>query len=184
MIRRPPRSTRTDTLFPYTTLFRSGIAAINTSVGQGENGFVRGTIAKLERGNAGALSGVLGDEHAGPAVHVIHGAAGERIVPPARWSTEIVTLVVKGSATIDGKPYGAGELRIQREDTPMGAIIAGENGVELVLVVADRRASADFAFGAGETVPAWLSKTDGFVATLEPVVGGPQMAVERARAGV
>src|SRR3546814_15501625 len=29
MIRRPPRSTRTDTLFPYTTLFRSiGFAAI------------------------------------------------------------------------------------------------------------------------------------------------------------
>src|SRR3546814_15180472 len=27
MIRRPPRSTRTDTLFPYTTLFRSEICA-------------------------------------------------------------------------------------------------------------------------------------------------------------
>src|SRR3546814_281338 len=27
MIRRPPRSTRTDTLFPYTTLFRSAAAA-------------------------------------------------------------------------------------------------------------------------------------------------------------
>src|SRR3546814_9573313 len=27
MIRRPPRSTRTDTLFPYTTLFRSGRCA-------------------------------------------------------------------------------------------------------------------------------------------------------------
>src|SRR3546814_20016412 len=26
MIRRPPRSTRTDTLFPYTTLFRSPLA--------------------------------------------------------------------------------------------------------------------------------------------------------------
>src|SRR3546814_4366238 len=26
MIRRPPRSTRTDTLFPYTTLFRSSVA--------------------------------------------------------------------------------------------------------------------------------------------------------------
>src|SRR3546814_17736401 len=25
MLRRPPRSTRTDTLFPYTTLFRSGL---------------------------------------------------------------------------------------------------------------------------------------------------------------
>src|SRR3546814_5154399 len=28
MIRRPPRSTRTDTLFPYTTLFRSGSFSI------------------------------------------------------------------------------------------------------------------------------------------------------------
>src|SRR3546814_11207373 len=27
MIRRPPRSTRTDTLFPYTTLFRSQVVA-------------------------------------------------------------------------------------------------------------------------------------------------------------
>src|SRR3546814_10102308 len=30
MIRRPPRSTRTDTLFPYTTLFRSLIGADTT----------------------------------------------------------------------------------------------------------------------------------------------------------
>src|SRR3546814_16694617 len=28
MMRRPPRSTRTDTLFPYTTLFRSGAASL------------------------------------------------------------------------------------------------------------------------------------------------------------
>src|SRR3546814_16387867 len=34
MIRRPPRSTRTDTLFPYTTLFRS--AAPGSVVGGGE----------------------------------------------------------------------------------------------------------------------------------------------------
>src|SRR3546814_5860205 len=29
MIRRPPRSTRTDTLFPYTTLFRSRIGTLH-----------------------------------------------------------------------------------------------------------------------------------------------------------
>src|SRR3546814_15041495 len=34
MIRRPPRSTRTDTLFPYTTLFRSS----GYSVGQADQG--------------------------------------------------------------------------------------------------------------------------------------------------
>src|SRR3546814_9993981 len=32
MIRRPPRSTRTDTLFPYTTLFRSAAPADNVAI--------------------------------------------------------------------------------------------------------------------------------------------------------
>src|SRR3546814_10165507 len=36
MVRRPPRSTRTDTLFPYTTLFRSAaLPGIGTPEGQG-----------------------------------------------------------------------------------------------------------------------------------------------------
>src|SRR3546814_20168711 len=33
MIRRPPRSTRTDTLVPYTTLFRSEVQVINNFTG-------------------------------------------------------------------------------------------------------------------------------------------------------
>src|SRR3546814_10282453 len=40
MIRRPPRSTRTDTLFPYTTLFRSVIVisgVIPPSTDRGDN---------------------------------------------------------------------------------------------------------------------------------------------------
>src|SRR3546814_15523239 len=36
MIRRPPRSTRTDTLFPYTTLFRSRVAAARVLVAVAE----------------------------------------------------------------------------------------------------------------------------------------------------
>src|SRR3546814_19985624 len=46
MIRRPPRSTRTDTLFPYTTLFRSDQLALLfgrkfgiLEIGAGEAGF-------------------------------------------------------------------------------------------------------------------------------------------------
>src|SRR3546814_5352524 len=34
MIRRPPRSTRTDTLFPYTTLFRSQLAVLEDDTNQ------------------------------------------------------------------------------------------------------------------------------------------------------
>src|SRR3546814_1043702 len=36
MIRRPPRSTRTDTLFPYTTLFRSQAMPGHRQVARGE----------------------------------------------------------------------------------------------------------------------------------------------------
>src|SRR3546814_20216199 len=36
MIRRPPRSTRTDTLFPYTTLFRSWLGACKSPLLQGQ----------------------------------------------------------------------------------------------------------------------------------------------------
>src|SRR3546814_10916518 len=35
MIRRPPRSTRTDTLFPYTTLFRSNLSFVAPDPGHG-----------------------------------------------------------------------------------------------------------------------------------------------------
>src|SRR3546814_11422027 len=40
MIRRPPRSTRTDTLFPYTTLFRSGYGNFFTGPTFDESGTI------------------------------------------------------------------------------------------------------------------------------------------------
>src|SRR3546814_2025536 len=46
MIRRPPRSTRTDTLFPYTTLFRSG--ATPTGLGLRFRNSVASATAGLE----------------------------------------------------------------------------------------------------------------------------------------
>src|SRR3546814_12584306 len=38
MIRRPPKSTRTDQLCPYTTLFRAGRAALSWVTGEGRAG--------------------------------------------------------------------------------------------------------------------------------------------------
>src|SRR3546814_1191658 len=59
MIRRPPRSTRTDTLFPYTTLFRSllstvGIQTANLATLDWAN--VLAMKAKAELANADASS--------------------------------------------------------------------------------------------------------------------------------
>src|SRR3546814_12634958 len=45
MIRRPPRSTRTDTLFPYTTLFRSMKRALRNLI---ENSLKYGERAHVE----------------------------------------------------------------------------------------------------------------------------------------
>src|SRR3546814_21194902 len=56
MIRRPPRSTRTDTLFPYTTLFRSllGIALVS------------GGILLVALGRSIAVAGLIASGIAGP----------------------------------------------------------------------------------------------------------------------
>src|SRR3546814_16541360 len=61
MIRRPPRSTRTDTLFPYTTLFRSGaVAFARPPVGDGAAGQAGANLVG-ERG--GAVETGRSEEH-------------------------------------------------------------------------------------------------------------------------
>src|SRR3546814_18617519 len=49
MIRRPPRSTRTDTLFPYTTLFRSAVDVDRRA------GDIGGRVGGEEAGHVGEL---------------------------------------------------------------------------------------------------------------------------------
>src|SRR3546814_3724330 len=62
MIRRPPRSTRTDTLFPYTTLFRSHPGAELFQIGDDIAVREYGTF-----GQAGGAAGVLQERDvAGP----------------------------------------------------------------------------------------------------------------------
>src|SRR3546814_4958984 len=64
MRRRPPRSTRTDTLFPYATLFRSAAAKpgdrifVSGTVGDGVLGLMvaRGELADLDSVHADALA--------------------------------------------------------------------------------------------------------------------------------
>src|SRR3546814_967419 len=85
MIRRPPSSTRTDTLFPYTTLFRSFGAlvlfvshlklqsAFARGIGESLHAAVEQETATVENylGDAGGLR-ALGD----PAAHILRGLGG------------------------------------------------------------------------------------------------------------
>src|SRR3546814_1843561 len=66
MIRRPPRSTRTDTLFPYTTLFRSVVVIHNCYFNEGvvETDGVDLTVrTNFDLGAGGKLSNVLQLSH-------------------------------------------------------------------------------------------------------------------------
>src|SRR3546814_10458038 len=73
MIRRPPRSTRTDTLFPYTTLFRSPLSSREVGSARGFLGnrvpraglaaVVASDPAPLAEGLLVAGEGTRSDEH-------------------------------------------------------------------------------------------------------------------------
>src|SRR3546814_10128585 len=83
MIRRPPRSTRTDTLFPYTTLFRSdgvGGDALGEALLEGlEAGEDHGGIGRT--GEGGAREAGEGDRiaHARRRLYDLGGLARHRV---------------------------------------------------------------------------------------------------------
>src|SRR3546814_7536851 len=69
MIRRPPRSTRTDTLFPYTTLFRSRAVAL-------EGDPVRVVaLAQLDRAHGGGVAEIDAERECTLAEEVLEAAA-------------------------------------------------------------------------------------------------------------
>src|SRR3546814_1753998 len=58
MIRRPPRSTRTDTLFPYTTLFRSPRAPLPDRHRAGDGGPAEHQAVRRAPGRSGVRRGL------------------------------------------------------------------------------------------------------------------------------
>src|SRR3546814_14655682 len=82
MIRRPPISTRTDTLFPYTTLFRSigscMSQAFQEAIGQRidpVSGKILGRLPDVSQGGSDLRTTLSIDQQRGLAVPVLHRAA-------------------------------------------------------------------------------------------------------------
>src|SRR3546814_18078884 len=93
MIRRPPRSTRTDTLFPYTTLFRS-LHLTNFS------GLpLRLDELSINEGGEGAtLKSYSGDELARVIGRVGPAETDARIVPPGRRTVLYINAPIPAAA--------------------------------------------------------------------------------------
>src|SRR3546814_12722893 len=86
MIRRPPRSTRSDTLFPYTTLFRSPKLVVVEGIAQREHRnqvLVLGEITPGRRANA--LGGGIGGAELGMLGFELHQLVEEAVVLEIRY---------------------------------------------------------------------------------------------------
>src|SRR3546814_3539607 len=77
MIRRPPRSTRTDTLFPYTTLFRS----------------VAGLAAARKRGRIGGRPQAITGEKLDAIVAALDGGMSKAAVRSEEHTSELQSLM-------------------------------------------------------------------------------------------
>src|SRR3546814_17876503 len=78
MIRRPPRSTRTDTLFPYTTLFRSLVAFLGDALPEGLGHLVDHVVGHV-LARADADHGADGCDVVLVTLVVAIGAGGNRV---------------------------------------------------------------------------------------------------------
>src|SRR3546814_14554465 len=102
MIRRPPRSTRTDTLFPYTTLFRSKAAALHFK-DQGAGAFVHFTSTSGLIGNFGqanysaAKMGVVGLSNS-IALDMARSGVTSNCIAPFAWSRMTATIPAETEA--------------------------------------------------------------------------------------
>src|SRR3546814_5359200 len=95
MIRRPPRSTRTDTLFPYTTLFRSH----DRADAQGRGG--------LERGPGDLCRIVLGDGRD----HSVRAVCTAGASPPVDGDRHYLRRLCRGAHHLDRSEEHTSELQ-------------------------------------------------------------------------
>src|SRR3546814_3513762 len=125
MIRRPPRSTRTDTLFPYTTLFRSvqgqlQVAADAFDVGlarRAGDGDVAADAVDLQAAAGGTdhadLHGDAVDVEAGQRRHVAHQVGRlAAVVADARVADDDLEHVAVAADVegVDAAPEGAADV--------------------------------------------------------------------------
>src|SRR3546814_3451340 len=93
MIRRPPRSTRTDTLFPYTTLFRSGEGIQHIALGTDDiHGAVENLRARSEE-HTSELQSLMRISYAVFCLEKKKGDAVARVPRSARTMLDLQSMV-------------------------------------------------------------------------------------------
>lgn len=87
-------------------------------------------------------AGIAGEPEAGPVLVFLDCAAGTEAVPPRLLGTEVIVAPVSGSLDAAGATLAHGDVRLEEGGVEHPALVAGPDGAQLVLIVADRRALA------------------------------------------
>lgn len=149
-----------------------GTIGLKTTLGRAVGGFNWGSFddtANWRQLSPGVSisAGVMSDPVSGPIFITLRSEPGRTAIPAAIYGTEFVLVVVRGSCDLGDRTYIHGEARIQEADVALDAIVAGPDGLDAILVIADRRcpprvASSDA--GAGH----WPAEIDRLIEELTP----------------
>src|SRR3546814_10603025 len=104
MIRRQPRSTRTDTLFPYTTLFRSTTQADQTYKRDDLIGAAEGVFGKGAEGLAGIIEDILKDQGE-PNAYIAGREASGAFVVGLRYGSGMLSHKIEGQMPEIGRAH-------------------------------------------------------------------------------
>src|SRR3546814_12360358 len=137
MIRRPPRSTRTDTLFPYTTLFRSlgdaGASRRRPRLSPGRRTSKRQLEARRQWQTAGHLAHFLVADAVGLVARVVEGGGkqvlehllfgrdhqavvnGDRLDAPFRRGADLPEADARDALDPDRVPFRSARRRVGKE---------------------------------------------------------------------
>jgi hypothetical protein len=148
-----------------------GIPSVSTTVGSCRHGFLVGSFdaedgwRELGEG-VQVAAGMWGDRASGPIMLMIKGGPGAMVIPGFTSATETMCVLAAGSCRIGDAKYEFGDLRIQAADAHQDALTAGPEGVELMLMIADRRALPKVSAADAR----WRAGLDTIVADLEALL--------------
>ena len=85
-------------------------------------------------------AGIAGEPACGPVLVFLDAAPGSEVAPARALGTETIVAPVNGSIEAGGTTLAQGDVRLEEADVEHPALVAGPDGAQLVLIVADRRA--------------------------------------------
>jgi hypothetical protein len=110
----------------------------------------------------------LGDVHTGPIVLTATTPAGQVATPACTWSTDVARFVTGGSCVVAEARHGIGDIRVLDAGVPQDEVVSGPEGLEEVVLIADRTAAVP-TFAGHDAGRQWGEDLGMLISQLLPV---------------